>query len=43
MLETIAEQDEAIRAIAKTELEQLEVQHEDVVESNPTDSSDDDY
>ena len=43
MLETTVEQDEAIRAITKIELEQLEVQQEDVVESNPTNSSDDDY
>jgi hypothetical protein len=43
VLETVAEQDEAIRAIAEVELEQLEAQHEDVVESDPTDSSDEDY
>ena len=43
MLATAAEQDEGIRAIAETELEHLEVQQEDMVESNPTDSSDEDY
>ena len=41
--ETTAEQDNAIRAIAKTELEHLEAQQEDVVESDLTDSLDDDY
>ena len=43
MLETIAEQDNAIKAIVETKLVQLEAQQEDVVESNPTDSSDEDY
>ena len=43
MPKTAAEQDEAIRAIAKTELKQLEVQQEDMVESDPTDSLDNDY
>ena len=43
MLETIAKKDEAIKAIAETELEQLEAQHQDVVESDLTDSSDEDY
>jgi len=41
--ETLAEQDEAIRAIAEVELEQLEAQQEDMVESDLTDSSDEDY
>ena len=41
--ETVAKQDEAIRAIAEIELEHLEVQQEYVVESYPTDNSDDDY
>ena len=43
MPETIAKQDEAVKAIAETEIEQLEAQQEDVVESDPTDSSDEDY
>ena len=43
MPETLAEQDEAIRAIAEVELEQLEAQQEDMVESDLTDSSDEDY
>ena len=43
MLETAAKQDEAVRAIAETELERLEAQQEDMVESDPTDSSDEDY
>ena len=43
MPETIAEPDEAIRAIAEIELEQLEAQQEDVVKSDPTDNSDEDY
>jgi hypothetical protein len=41
--ETAAEQDEAIRAIAETEEEELDAQQEDVVKSDPSDSSDDDY
>ena len=43
MPETTAEQDEAIRAIAETELEHLEAQQDDVVKSDPTDSSNEDY
>ena len=43
VLETIAEQNEAIRAIAEIELEQLEAQQGDEIEDNPTDSSDEDY
>ena len=43
MPETVVEKDEAIRAIAKIELEHLEAQQEDMVESDPTDSSDEDY
>ena len=43
MPETIAEPDEAIRAIAEIELEQLEAQQEDVVKSDPTNNSDKDY
>ena len=43
MPEIAAEQDEAVRAIAETELEQLEAQQEDVVESDLSDSSDEDY
>ena len=43
MQETTVEQDEAIRAIAETELEHLEVQQEYVVESYSTDNSDEDY
>ena len=41
--ETAAQQDEIIRGIAATEEEQLDAQQEDVVESDPSDSSDDDY
>jgi hypothetical protein len=37
--ESAAEQDVAIRAIVETELEQLEAQQEDVLESDLTDSS----
>jgi hypothetical protein len=40
---TAAEKDVAIRAIAETELEQLEAQQEDVLESVSTNSSDEDY
>ena len=43
MPKTTAEQDEAIKAIAATELEHLEAQQEDMVKSDPTDSSDEDY
>ena len=43
MLETAVEQDEAIRAIAETELDHLEAQQEDVVETDLADSSDEDY
>ena len=43
MPKTTAEQDEAIKAIAATELEHLEAQQEDMVESDPIDSSDEDY
>ena len=43
MPKTTTEQDNAIRAIAKTELEHLEAQQEDMVESDLTDSSDEDY
>ena len=41
--ETAAQQDEIIRGIAATEEEQLDAQQEGVVESDPSDSSDDDY
>ena len=41
--ETTAEQEDVVRAIAETELERLEAQQEDMVESDPTDSSDEDY
>ena len=43
VLETAAQQDEIIRGIAATEEEQLDPQQEDVVESDLSDSSDDDY
>ena len=43
MPQTVAEQDETIRAIAETKLEQLEAQQEDVVKSDPTNNSDKDY
>jgi hypothetical protein len=43
VLEFAAEQDATIRAIVETELEQLEAQQEDVLESDLTDSFDDDY
>ena len=43
MPETAAQQDETIRGIAATEEEELDAQQEDVVESNPSDSSNDDY
>jgi hypothetical protein len=41
--ETVAKQDEAIKAIAETKEEWLDAQQEDEVESDPSDSSDDDY
>ena len=43
VLETAAEQDEAIRAFAEIEEEELDAQQEDEVESDPSDSSYDDY
>ena len=43
MPETAAQQDETIRGIAATEEEQLDAQQEGMVESDPSDSSDDDY
>jgi len=42
VLETTTEQDKAIRAIAEIELEHLEAQ-EDVVKSDSTNKSDEDY
>ena len=41
--ETVVQQDEIIRGIAATEEEHLDAQQEGVVESDPSDSSDDDY
>ena len=41
--ETAAQQDEIIRGIAATEEEQLDALQEDEVESDPSDSLDDDY
>ena len=41
--ESVAQQDETIRGIAATEQEQLDAQQEGMVESDPSDSSDDDY
>jgi hypothetical protein len=41
--ETVAEQDAAIQAIAEIEEEHLDAQQEVEVESDPSDSSDDDY
>ena len=41
--ETIAQQDEVIRGIAAIEEEQLDAQQEGMVESDPSDSSNDDY
>ena len=41
--ETVAQQDEIIRGIAAIEEEELDAQQEGMVESNPSDSSDDDY
>ena len=40
---TAAQQDETIRGIAAIEEEQLDAQQEGMVESDPSDSSDDDY
>ena len=41
--ETVAQQDETIRGIAATKEEQLDAQQEGMVESDPSDSSNDDY
>ena len=41
--ESVAQQDEIIRGILATEEEQLDAQQEGMVESNPSDSLDDDY
>ena len=41
--ETAAQQDEIIRGITATEEDELDAQQEGVVESDPSDSSDDDY
>ena len=41
--ESVAQQDETIRGIAVIDEEQLDAQQEDMVESNPSDSTDDDY
>ena len=41
--ETAAQQDETIRGITATEEEQLDAQQEGMVESDPSDSSDEDY
>jgi hypothetical protein len=43
VLETVAEQDKAIRALVESELADLETQPNDVVEDDPSDSSDKDY
>ena len=43
MPETAAQQDEITRGIVATEEEQLDAQQEGMVESDPSDSSDDDY
>ena len=43
VLETAAQQDETIRGIEAIEEEQLDAQQEGMVESDPSDSSDDDY
>ena len=40
---TTAQQDETIRGIAAIEEERLDTQQEGMVESDPSDSSDDDY
>ena len=41
--ETVAQQDKIIRGVAATEEEELDAQPEGMVESDPSDSSDDDY
>ena len=41
--ETAAQRDEIIRGVAATEEEQLDAQQEGMVESDPNDSTDDDY
>ena len=41
--ETTAQPNETIRDIAATEEEELDAKHEGMVESDPSDSSDDDY
>ena len=41
--ETVAQQDEIIRGVAAIEEEELDAQHEGMVESDPSDSLDDDY
>ena len=41
--ETVAQQDDTIRGITTIEEEQLYAQQEGMVESNPSDSSDEDY
>ena len=43
VLESAAQQDETIKGIAATQKEQLNAQQEGMVESDPSDSSDDDY
>ena len=43
VLETAAQQDDTIRGIAAIEEEQLDAQQEGMVESDPSDSSDEDY
>ena len=43
MPESAAQQDEIIRGIAAIEEEQLDAQQEGMVESDPSDNSDDDY
>ena len=43
MPKTTAQQNETIRGIAAIEEEELDAQQEGMVESDPSDSSDDDY
>ena len=43
MPETAAQQDDIIRGVAATLEEQLDAHYEGMVESDPSDSSDDDY
>ena len=43
VLESATQQDEIFRGFAAIEEEQLDAQQEGVVESDPSDSSDDDY